>query len=212
MDLHSLRYDYTKLTLREDDAGFDPFALFGRWFQEAVDAGSPTANAMTLATVDPSGRPSARVVLLKEFDERGVVFYTNYESRKGRDLAENPWAALAFFWAEFERQVHVRGTVTKVTEAESDEYFRVRPVPSQLGAHASKQSSVLASRDDLERRVAELEREFAGSEVPRPPYWGGYRVAPTSIEFWQGRPSRLHDRLLYTRDAHDGWTRERLSP
>jgi pyridoxamine 5'-phosphate oxidase len=211
MDLNSIRYDYTKLTLREEDAGFDPFALFATWFQDAVNGGQ-AANAMTLATVDPSGRPWARVVLLKEFDERGYVFYTNYESRKARHLAENPWAALTFFWAEFERQVHIRGTVTKVTEAESDAYFRVRPVASQIGAHASKQSSVLASRDDLERRVSELEREFEGREVPRPSNWGGYRVAPHAIEFWQGRPSRLHDRLLYTRDASGTWTRERLSP
>ena len=168
---------------------------------------------MTLATADAAGAPSARVVLLKDVDERGFAFYTNYDSRKGRDLAANPRAALCFFWQPLERQVRVEGTVGRVSRAESEAYFRSRPRQAQIGAWVSRQSATIASRAELERLEAELQERFGGGPVPLPDYWGGYRVVPDSIEFWQGRPSRLHDRMLYTRDhSGGGWTLRRLSP
>lgn len=200
------------LELSEASVDPDPIKQFARWFGDASAAGLKLPNAMTLATATPDGVPSARVVLLKEFDENGFVFYTNYDSQKGRELELNPHAALCFYWTELDRQVRIRGRVTKTTREESSDYFHTRPVDSQLGAWASRQSSVIASRDVLEEKMRELVREYEGGEVPLPPYWGGYRLAPDVIEFWQNRPSRLHDRLRYTRQPDGAWLIERLSP
>jgi pyridoxamine 5'-phosphate oxidase len=210
-DLSLVRDEYTRAGLTEADADVNPIVEFNRWFDDAVAAELRHPNAMTLATVDAEGRPSARVVLLKGVDERGFVFFTNYESRKGRELAARPVASLVFFWCELERQVRVDGTVTKASDDESDAYFATRPYGSQIGAWASEQSAVVASREVLEARARELEVRFAGGEVPRPDHWGGYRVAPVAIEFWQGRPNRLHDRLRYRLEG-GVWTRERLAP
>ena len=207
-----LRVEYARGTLTESDALPDPAAQFARWFDEARAAGLPEINAMTLATAGAGGAPSARVVLLKDFDARGFVFFTNYDSRKGRELAANPRAALCFYWQPLERQVRVDGTVVRTSRAESEAYFRTRPVAAQLGAWASRQSEPVASRAELERRQAELAQQFAGRDVPLPDHWGGYRVVPHSVEFWQGRPSRLHDRLLYTRADDGRWVLQRLSP
>ena len=210
MPLAHMRIDYARHGLSEAEAGDDPLGLFHQWFAEATAAGQFEPNAMTLATASPDGKPSARIVLLKMADERGLVFFTNYHSRKGRDLANNPHAALVFFWPTVERQVRVEGPVEPASAAEADEYFVTRPVASRLGAWASDQSEVLPSREDLERRHRELEARF-GEQVPRPPHWGGYRVVPAEWEFWQGRPSRLHDRIRF-RQAAGRWVRERLSP
>jgi pyridoxamine 5'-phosphate oxidase len=207
------RLDYSLGGLLEADAADDPLAQFERWFADARLSGMKEPNAMTLATVDGQGQPSARIVLLKGADKRGFVFYTNYESRKGRELANNPQAALVFFWPELERQVRITGAVAKVSRAESRAYFQSRPRGSQLGAWASAQSTILESRRQVEERVRELEQRYSrGKPIPLPPFWGGYRLAPASIEFWQGRPSRLHDRLRYTVDRKGIWQRERLSP
>ncbi len=207
-----LRRDYTLRGLSETDVDSDPFKQFQVWFSDAFGANLIEPNAMILATATKDGKPSARTVLLKGFDERGFVFYTNYESRKGQELAENPWAALVFLWAELERQVRIEGRVEKCSAVESDTYFRSRPLGSRLSALVSQQSQVISSREVLENRLQELMVENANGDVPRPPYWGGYRLSPTSIEFWQGRPDRLHDRLRY-RLLHDGsWLIERLSP
>lgn len=219
-----LRIDYGRGYLTESDVAADPFAQFDRWFAAARDAKLPEINAMTLATADPAGVPSARVVLLKAVDDasagadRGFCFFTNYLSRKGRELDVNPRAALCFYWQPMERQVRVEGTVKRVGRAESEVYFHTRPVSSQVGAWASEQSTVIAGRDDLERREAELAEGFGpDGPVPLPDFWGGYRVIPSAVEFWQGRPSRLHDRLRYTRRADGGgggggWALDRLSP
>ena len=206
-----LRRDHGVHPLELDDLDPDPIAQFGRWMEEALAEGLLLPNTMTLATAAPDGRPSARMVLLKGFDHRGFVFYTNYESRKSRDLAANPRAALVFYWARLERQVRVEGRVERVDEDESDAYFASRPLESRLGAWASRQSAPLESRAALDDRVAELEREHAGGDVPRPPHWGGWLVRPEAIELWQGRPNRLHDRFLYTRRG-EGWERARLYP
>ncbi len=207
-----LRRNYTIAGLSEADAATSPIDQFKTWFQQAVDANFPEPNAMTLATISSEGKPSARIVLLKDVDDRGFVFYTNYESAKGQHLLENPDAALVFFWIELERQVRVEGKVEKVSATESDAYFRTRPRGSQLGAWVSKQTEVIASRQVLESKLEQLEQKYAGKEIPRPPHWGGFRVIPSEFEFWQGRPNRLHDRLRY-RLAEDGnWIRERLSP
>ncbi len=206
-----LRKEYTRAGLTESDADSDPIAQFRRWFGEALAADLHEPNAMILATATPDGRPSARVVLLKGFDERGLVFYTNYEGRKGAELEANPYCALVFYWAELERQVRVEGHARRVTEKEADEYFRSRPRGSQLGARVSEQSRPVGGREALEEKLRWLEAEYEGREVLRPQFWGGYRVEPDSIEFWQGRENRLHDRLLY-RLSDGEWGRERLQP
>ncbi|MDP8968989.1 MAG: pyridoxamine 5'-phosphate oxidase [Actinomycetota bacterium] len=197
--------------LDERDLEADPIVQFGTWLDEAVAQGIVEPNAMTLATAAPDGRPSARMVLLKGVDERGFVFYTNYDSRKGRELEANPHAALVFWWRQLQRQVTVTGTVARVEPSESDAYFATRPRGSQLGAWASPQSRVLADRAQLDRRFAELAAAHATGQVSRPPWWGGYRVAPDTVEFWQARPDRLHDRLRYLRTP-SGWALERLAP
>lgn len=209
--LADLRKEYSAGGLTEEDAGADPFALFHRWFGDALAADLIDPNAMTLATVGPDGQPSARAVLLKALDARGFTFFTNYDSRKGHEMAANPKVALVFLWHPLERQVRVEGAVEVVSAAESDEYYAKRPLGSRLGAWASPQSAVIAGREVLEQAHAELHAKFPDGEPPRPPNWGGYRVLPTVIEFWQGRRSRLHDRIVFRRTA-TGWTRERLAP
>ena len=210
-ELNQMRVDYQRGQLDENDVAADPIAQFARWFDEAKAADVHEPNAMTLATSTPDGRPSARIVLLKDFDARGFTFYTNYGSRKGDELAANPFAALLFFWPTLERQVRIEGGVARVARDESAAYFAVRPRDAQLGAHASHQSKIIASRGVLERRQSQLASTFA-DVVPLPDEWGGYRVRATSLEFWQGRPSRLHDRLRYRRTADDAWSLDRLSP
>lgn len=209
-DIAALRTEYRKASLEESSVLATPLAQFDRWFSEALKAEIPEGTAMTLATCDSERRPSARVVLLKDFDARGFVFFTNYESHKGHDLAANNRAALQFFWPSLERQIRIQGRVEQVSAADSDAYFKSRPLGSRIGAWASKQSEVIASRTDLEARWAAFEAEF-GENPPRPPHWGGYRVVPQVMEFWQGRESRLHDRIRY-RLSKGEWTIERLAP
>jgi pyridoxamine 5'-phosphate oxidase len=210
-----LRTEYTLDHLEERDVLPDAIAQFQRWFRDAQSANVAEPNAMTVATADASGAPSARVCLLKGVDQRGFVFYTNYDSRKGRELAENPRVALCFYWQPLERQVRVEGLVEKVGRDESEAYFHTRPTGSQIGAWVSHQSETIASREELDRRAAELMAKFKGGAIPLPPNWGGYRVIPQVIEFWQGRPNRLHDRLRYTRDTRESsgaWRIQRLAP
>ncbi len=207
-----LRKDYTLHGLNETDIDLNPFIQFQKWFDEALTAQLLEPNAMTLATTTTDGKPSARIVLLKDFDERGFVFFTNYNSQKGQELAENPQAALVFWWAELERQVRICGHVEKISENDSDRYFQSRPFQSRLGAWASNQSDIIESRTLLEQRFQELQAKYENQDVPRPPHWGGLRVIPTEIEFWQGRSSRLHDRMLYTRLDNSDWKIQRLSP
>ncbi|MGB8599369.1 MAG: pyridoxamine 5'-phosphate oxidase [Burkholderiales bacterium] len=205
-----LRKDYKLAALDEGAAHPDPLHQFDQWLHESIKAKLPEPTAMTLATVTADGKPSARIVLLKSFDTSGFTFYTNYDSRKGRELASHPFACLVFHWAELERQVRIEGRVEKASTEEADAYFASRPLLSQLGATASPQSRVIASREWLEKQFAAAQTRF-GSGVPRPAHWGGYRVVPMSLEFWQGRHSRLHDRLLYRRNDK-GWLMERLAP
>lgn len=207
-----LRKDYTLQGLSVSDINPNPFIQFKQWFDQALTAQLPEPNAMTVATVTPDGKPRARMVLLKGFDERGFVFYTNYNSHKGQELAQNPQASLVFWWAELERQVRICGRTEKASESESDEYFYSRPLNSRLGAWASNQSEVIESREVLEQRMQELQIQYQNQDVKRPPHWGGLRVIPTEIEFWQGRSNRLHDRLLYTRLDDGSWKIVRLSP
>lgn len=212
--LADLRKNYSLGSLDASDVDPDPIRQFQTWFSQALDAKLPEPNAMTVATVDAEGRPAARILLIKGVDERGFVFFTNYDSRKGRELAANPHAALLFHWIELERQVRIEGRVEKTSDAESDAYFQSRPLGSRIGAWASEQSAVIGSRAELEAREREISARY-GEQPPRPPHWGGYRLVPGAIEFWQGRPSRLHDRIRYTRDSvHDGaaWRIERLAP
>jgi pyridoxamine 5'-phosphate oxidase len=212
MSIADLRRDYAQARLDERAVDADPIAQFGLWFAEARKAELAEPNAMTLATATPGGVPSARIVLLKAFDARGFTFFTDYRSQKGCELEANPRAALAFFWSELERQVRITGTVTKVTREESEQYHRSRPRGSRLGAWTSHQSAVLPSREALEQRLREVTAKFPDEDNPLPPYWGGYLVRPETVEFWQGRPSRLHDRIRYTRQAGGDWNIERLSP
>ncbi|MBD2566932.1 pyridoxamine 5'-phosphate oxidase [Anabaena lutea] len=207
-----LRKDYTLQDLSENKIDLNPFIQFKFWFNQALSAQLPEPNAMTLATCTLDGKPSARMVLLKDFDERGFVLFTNYNSHKGQEIAANPHGALVFWWAELERQVRIVGTIEKISPEESDGYFEMRPANSRLGAWASNQSEVIAGREVLERQLQEFQCKYENQEVPRPPHWGGYRIIPQEIEFWQGRSSRLHDRLLYTRLDNGSWKIERLSP
>ena len=216
MNIADLRREYMRETLDESEVALDPIRQFERWFAEAAKAELPEPNAMTLATIDPDGRPAARIVLLKMVDERGFVFFTNFESRKGRALAANSQAALLFYWAELERQVRIEGFAAPLEAAESAAYFAGRPRSSQLGAWASPQSAPIAGRKTLMERFADAEARFAdvSRAVPCPPHWGGYRVDPDAIEFWQGRASRLHDRIRYRRKRQQpgGWVIDRLAP
>jgi pyridoxamine 5'-phosphate oxidase len=212
MSLAEHRKDYSLAGLLEKDLARDPFRQFEKWFQEAEGAKVIEPNAMTVATATNDGRPSARTALLKGVDGRGFVFFTNYESRKGRELATNPHATLVFPWLALERQVIVEGTVTKVSREESEAYFHSRPHASQLGAWVSQQSSIVANRAVLEDGYKAVERKYAGQTVPIPPHWGGFRLSPERVEFWQGRRSRLHDRLRYVREKDGSWSVERLSP
>jgi len=209
--LSDLRKEYTLAGLDLTDVLPDPMAQFQRWFDAALGAGVPEPNAMHLSTVNADGRPDGRIVLIKAVSDAGFVFYTNYESRKGQELLGQPFAALTFFWPELERQIRIGGRVEKVSDAESDSYFMSRPRGSQIGAWVSHQSRIIADRDVLETRQRDLEAQFADQSVPRPPYWGGFRLVPDSLEFWQGRPSRLHDRIRY-RKEENSWVLERLSP
>ncbi len=210
VDLATLRKDYALKTLDEHDVDRDPLKQFGVWMVEAIHAQVPEPTAMTLATADREGRPSARIVLLKGMDARGFVFYTNYDSRKGRDLDANPVAALTFLWKELERQVRIEGRVEKVTAQESDAYYATRPLGSRIGAWASPQSRPIDNRGVLEASWQDFTEKF-GEQPPRPPHWGGYRVLPEHVEFWQGRLSRLHDRIVYTR-TKEGWSIARIAP
>lgn len=214
MDINvaDLRKDYTLNGLSKNDVHPNPFEQFQIWFEQSLAASLPEPNAMTIATATPEGKPFARMVLLKDYDERGFVFYTNYQSCKGQHLQKNPWAALTFWWAELERQVRITGQVEQVSSAESDAYFHTRPKASQIAAWASEQSQVIASRQILEQRLQQLKDKYQNQEIKRPPHWGGFRVIPEEIEFWQGRASRLHDRLLYRRQDEGTWDIQRLCP
>jgi pyridoxamine 5'-phosphate oxidase len=210
-EVAALREEYTRTGLAEADVAPDPVVQFRAWFRDALAADLHESNAMTLATTTPDGRPSARVVLLKGYDERGFVFYTNYEGRKAHELEANPLCALLFYWGELERQVRIEGRASRLSGEESDAYFTSRPRGNRLGAWASEQSRSVEDRSVLEERLRALEAEYEGHEIPRPPFWGGYRVEPYTIEFWQGRENRLHDRLVYLRNE-GGWKIVRLQP
>ncbi len=215
MDTHlaDIRKDYRRAALDEQTAGEEPLALFGRWFADAERAGIDEVNAMTLATADAEGKPHARIVLLKGLERGAFHFYTNYESAKGRQISSKPYGALVFFWKELERQVRIEGHIEELTPEESDAYFNSRPEGSRIGAWASPQSTVIADRRILDERVGHFEGQYAGKDIPRPSYWGGYRLVPSCIEFWQGRSNRLHDRILFTRESlQHFWERSRLAP
>lgn len=212
MNLAELRREYTKGGLRRADLEPHPLVQFQKWFEEALNSQLLEPSAMTLATADADGRPSARIVLLKGADERGFLFFTNYESRKGRELAANPRASLVLYWAELERQICIAGDVTKVSREESEKYFALRPRGSQLGAGVSKQTAAVPDRAFLEARLHEIEKQFTNRDVEMPAQWGGYVLAPMRVEFWQGRPNRLHDRFQYSKQADGAWRIDRLSP
>jgi pyridoxamine 5'-phosphate oxidase len=207
-----LSHEQVQPVLNEQDLDRDPIQQFGQWFERAIAAKLPEPNAMTLATCTGQGLPSARIVLLKSYDQRGFVFFTNYQSRKGHELAENPNAALLFFWPTLERQIRIEGTVSQGTREESEHYFHSRPLVSQVGACVSQQSSVLSDRAAFDQRVQKLLLQYAQQPVPLPDYWGGYRVRPLAMEFWQARPNRLHDRFRYSRLSENEWKIQRLSP
>lgn len=211
MSIADIRKDYKLQSLDEADVAADPFSQFTAWWDDAMKSEISEVNAMTLATATITGVPSARIVLLKGFDENGFVFFTNYESQKGKEIETNPHAALVFFWKELERQVRIEGVIEKITEADSDAYYRSRPAGSRIGAWASPQSEVILNRDVIENNFATVEKKFSNSNIPRPAYWGGYIVKPSMIEFWQGRSSRLHDRIQYVLHA-EGWLIQRLAP
>lgn len=211
MSIASIRKDYQLQSLSEADVKQDPIEQFGKWWDEAIASAIDEVNAMTLATVNKEGKPDARIVLLKGYDEQGFVFFTNYQSSKGQQLFTSPFATLVFFWKELERQVRIEGTCEKVSEQESDAYFHSRPEGSRLGAWASPQSSIIESRHLIEKNLEQLQDQYKNSAIPRPPHWGGYRVVPTAIEFWQGRSSRLHDRIKYSKENNE-WKIVRLAP
>jgi pyridoxamine 5'-phosphate oxidase len=210
--IEEVRKIYQRFNLREEDLDPDPIRQFHVWFDQALLSEVAEVNAMALATATPDGRPSVRIVLLRGIDDRGFTFFTNYESRKARELESNPFASMVCFWHELERQVRIEGRVERVSAEDSDSYFQGRPAGSRLGAWASPQSQVISGRDELEAQFRELEERYPDGSIPRPPNWGGYRLVPESIEFWQGRPNRLHDRLRYTRQPQGGWLVERLAP
>lgn len=211
MSIAAIRTDYTQASLSEADTDADPIVQFANWFEQALVAQIREPNAMGVSTVSADGHPSSRILLVKDFDHRGFTWFTNYESRKGEQLANNRYASLLFHWLELERQVRIEGCVERVSEEESDAYFNSRPVKSRLSAIASAQSRPVADRDELERKYAQAEAKY-GDHPPRPVHWGGYRLIPDYVEFWQGRASRLHDRIAYTRDVNGNWTRRRLQP
>jgi pyridoxamine 5'-phosphate oxidase len=210
--LAELRKEYTLARLNRGDLAVDPIEQFQKWFKQALEARLPEPSAMTLATVNRNGQPSARIVLLKRVDERGFSFYTNYESQKGRELIENPHAALVIYWTELERQVRITGEASKLSRPESEFYFQSRPRASRLAAWVSQQSQVVRSREELEKRMVELANQYPDDTIPLPPNWGGFIVSPSRIEFWQGRTSRLHDRFRYTKLPDGNWLLERLAP
>lgn len=211
-DLKNMREEYALDSLSENLIFADPISQFSKWFDEAIAANVPEHNAMTLSTATADGRPSARIVLLKGFDEKGFTFFTNYLSRKGKEISKNPYAALTFFWPSAERQIRIEGTIEKVSREESEKYFHSRPRGSQIGALVSPQSQEIPGRETLEKKWDELTAEYDGSEIPKPSYWGGYLVRPRMVEFWQGRPSRLHDRILYKKIDNKNWKKVRLAP
>jgi len=210
-NIAGIRQDYQQQSLLEKNVKTDPISQFSTWWDDALKSEITEVNAMTLATASAAGAPSARIVLLKSFSEEGFVFFTNYNSKKGNDLEENPNACLVFFWKELERQVRISGKVSKIAAGESDEYFNSRPGGSKIGAWASPQSSVIASRETIESNTTKFEQQFTGGNIERPPHWGGYILEPNVIEFWQGRPNRLHDRILYSLQKGN-WIIERLAP
>ena len=212
INIGAIRRDYSHKSLSENDVDANAISQFGKWWEEAVNSKIDEVNAMTLATASIDALPSARIVLLKEFNERGFVFFTNYESYKAQQLAENPKACLVFFWKELERQVRITGLIEKITAKQSDDYFQSRPESSRIGAWASPQSRVIEGRQWLDEKFNELVKEMEGTSISRPPHWGGYIVKPVVIEFWQGRPSRLHDRIQYTLEENGEWKIERLAP
>lgn len=210
-NIADIRKDYQLTVLDEQATGDDPFAFFHRWFHEAHEADANEVNAMTLATVNADGKPHARIVLLKGLDDKGFVFFTNYNSEKGKDISENKHVSVVFFWKELERQVCIEGVAERISTEESDTYFYSRPLGSQIGAWSSPQSQIIDNRDILEQNYLRYEKEFAG-KIPRPQHWGGYRIIPHNIEFWQGRSNRMHDRIIFSQNANGTWSKNRLAP